>query len=301
MGGKLVECVPNFSEGRRRQVVETIVAAMVAVSGARVLDHSSEPSHNRTVVTLVGPPESVLEAAFRGVAKAVELIDMERHEGGHPRIGAADVIPFIPVQGVTMDECVALAEALGERIAQELGVPVYLYEEAARSQERRRLETIRRGQYEGLKQEISSSPARRPDFGPPRLHPTAGACVVGARPPLVAFNVNLNIDNIEVAKAIARAVRESSGGLVNVKAVGLTVGDGRVAQVSMNLVNTAKTPIPRALELVRAEARRYGATVSGTEIVGLVPAAALLDAAAYYLGLAGFDPDRQVLERRLSE
>lgn len=300
MTARIVECVPNFSEGRRLQVVDAIVDAIASVPGARVLDRQSDPGHNRTVVSVIGTPEAALEAAYRGVAKAVELIDMERHEGGHPRVGAADVVPFVPVAGVSMAECVALAEALGKRIADELGVPVYLYEEAAKRPDRRRLEVIRQGQYEGLKQQISL-PERHPDFGPPRLHPTAGACVVGARPPLVAFNVNLTTADVRVAKSIARAVRESSGGLVNVKAVGLAVQDGKVAQVSMNLVNAAKTPIYRALELVRAEARRFGVGILGTEIVGLVPAAVLFDVAAYYLGLVGFDPNRQVLERRLEQ
>ncbi len=298
MTAKVVECVPNFSEGRRPEVVQAIVGAIASVAGVHVLDESSDAGHNRTVVTFLGPPEPVAEAAFLGVAKAVELIDMERHEGGHPRIGAADVVPFIPVAGVSMAECVALAETVGGRIAEELHVPVYLYEEAAKRPDRRRLEVIRRGQYESLKVEIAA-PERHPDFGLPELHPTAGACVVGARPPLVAFNVNLATDDVEVAKRIAKAVRESSGGLVNVKAVGLAVDDGKIAQVSMNLVNTAKTPIYRAFELIGVEARRFGVAVRDAEIVGLVPAAALFDVAQFYLSLKGFDPERQVLERRL--
>jgi len=292
---QIVECVPNFSEGRRQEVIDRIVAAMAQAPDASVLDVQSDVDHNRSVVTLVGAPEAALEAAFQGVAAAAQLIDMDHHHGAHPRMGAADVVPFIPVQGVTMDDCVALARRLGERVGTELGIPVYLYEEAAARPERRNLADVRRGEYEGLKAEIAADPSRVPDFGPVRLG-TAGATAIGARPPLVALNVYLNTADVAPAKAIAKAVRHSSGGLRYVKALGLLV-EGQ-AQISMNLTDYRQTPIHRVVELIRTEAAHLGLTVARSEVVGLLPAQALFDAAQFYLQLHGLSGD-QILENRL--
>ena len=296
---KLVECVPNFSEGQRREVVDQMVEAISAVGGVRVLDVQVDADHNRSVITFVGAPAAVEEAAFRGVAKAAELIDMTQHQGEHPRIGAADVVPFVPLSGVTMEECVAMARRVGERIGGELGIPVYLYEEAATREDRRNLAHIRRGEYESLKAEIETNPDRAPDFGPRRLG-KAGATVVGARWPLIAYNVNLGTSDLQVAKAIARAVRHSSGGLRYVKALGLEIRERGIVQVSMNMTRYQKTPLFRAFEMIKREAARYGVGVISSEIVGLTPQEALLDAAAFYLQLEGFSPD-QVLENRLDE
>lgn len=292
---RIVECVPNFSEGRRPEVIRQIVEAMEAIPDVLILDVQSDADHNRTVVTMVGPPEAVEEAAFAGIACAAQQIDMEQHHGEHPRIGATDVVPFVPVRGVTMADCVQLARRLGRRVGEELGIPVYLYESAATRPDRIDLADIRRGEYEGLKEEIASNPDRAPDFGPARLG-SAGATAIGARPFLIAFNVYLNTDDVEIARRIARAVRHSSGGLRYVKALGLLV-EGR-AQVSMNLTDFAHTPIHRVLELIRHEAARYGAAVTHSELVGLAPQQALLEAAAWYLQL-DLDP-RQVLENHLS-
>lgn len=294
---QIVECIPNFSEGRRQDVVEEIVAAMEQVSGAQVLDVQSDLDHNRSVVTIVGEAKAVAEAVFRAAGRAAELIDMNHHRGGHPRMGATDVIPFVPVQGITMAECVKVAHELGRRIGEELGIPVYFYEKAATQPGRRNLADVRRGEYEELKEAIASDPDRAPDFGPSAMG-SAGATAVGARPPLIAFNVYLNTDDAAPAKAIARAVRHSSGGLRFVKALGLTV-EGQ-AQVSMNLTDYRKTPIPRVLEMIRAEAARYGLAVTRSEVVGLLPAEALLDAARFYLQLTDFSPE-QILENRLIE
>jgi glutamate formiminotransferase len=292
---QIVQCVPNFSEGRRRDVVDQIVAAMAAVPQVEVLDAQSDLDHNRSVVTIVGPPEAVLEAAFRGTARAAELIDMDHHRGGHPRLGATDVVPFVPVRGTTMQECVALARRLGERVGAELGIPVFLYEAAASRPERVNLADVRRGEYEGLKDEIGTNPERAPDFGPAEMG-RAGATAIGARPPLIAFNVYLNTGDVAPAKAIARAVRHSSGGLRFVKALGLLV-DGQ-AQVSMNLTDYRGTPIHRVLEMIRSEAAHYGLSIVRCEIVGLLPAQALFDAAQFYLQLETFTSD-QILESRL--
>lgn len=293
----IVECVPNFSEGRRRDVIDRIVAALGGTPGVQVLDVQSDADHNRSVVTLVGPPQATAEAAFRAVATAAQLIDLNHHRGEHPRMGATDVVPFVPVRGVTMDECVALARQLGERVGRELGIPVYLYEEAATRPERRNLADVRRGEYEGLRQAISTDPDRRPDFGPAALGP-AGATAIGARPPLLAFNVYLNTDDVAPARAIAAAVRHSSGGLRYVKALGLRV-EGR-AQISMNLTDYRRTPIHRVVELIRSEAAHYGLSITHTEVVGLLPAQALLDAAQFYLQLHSLSAD-QIFENRLTE
>ncbi|MDK2880386.1 MAG: glutamate formiminotransferase / 5-formyltetrahydrofolate cyclo-ligase [Clostridia bacterium] len=296
---KLVECVPNFSEGRRPEVVEQILDVIRGVAGVKLLDYSSDPSHNRTVVTFVGGPEQVKTAAFLAAQKAAELIDMERHRGEHPRIGATDVIPLIPISGVTMEDCVRLARELGREIGEKLQIPVYLYEEAALRPERKSLPKVRQGEYEGLKEAIGR-PERRPDFGPARLHPTAGATAVGARPPLIAYNINLGTDDVAVAKAIAKAIRGSSGGYPSIKALGIMLKDRNVAQVTINVCNYREVPLHRVLETVKSEAARYGVNVIGSEIVGLVPMEALLDAAAFYLRLEGFRQD-QVLEKRIHE
>lgn len=293
---QVVECVPNFSEGRREKIIEQIVSALEQVPGSQVLDVQSDPDHNRTVVTIVGAPEAVAEAAFQGTAIAAQLIDLNHHRGGHPRMGATDVIPFVPLGGVTMDDCVSLARRLGERIGTELEIPVYLYEEAAIRPERRNLADVRRGEYEGLRQEIATHPERRPDFGPAAMG-AAGATAIGARPPLIAFNVYLNTSDLGPAQAIAKAVRHSSGGFRFVKALGLLV-EGQ-AQISMNLTDYRRTPIHRVLAAIRSEASHYGLQVSHSEVVGLLPADALFDVARFHLQLSGFSPD-QVIENRLS-
>lgn len=295
MSKAIVECVPNFSEARRPEVVEAIMAAVSSVPGVVLLDRHSDMDHNRTVLTFAGEPQVVGEAAFRSIAKAAELIDLNHHTGEHPRIGATDVVPFVPVRGVTMEECVKLAQQVGERVGKELAIPVYLYEEAATRPERKNLEDIRRGQYEGLKLEITTNPDRYPDFGPNKLGP-AGATVIGARQFLIAFNVYLTTDDVAIAKKIAKSIRHSSGGLRYVKALGLLV-EGK-AQVSMNLTNFRDTPIARVLEMIRREATRYGVTVHHSELVGLIPQDALVDTAIWYLQLDQFEPE-QILERRI--
>ncbi len=291
----LIECIPNFSEARRPEVIDQIVAAIQAVSEVKLLDRSSDLDHNRTVLTFAGSPAGVEEAAFRAIKTAAELIDLDAHTGEHPRIGATDVVPFVPLQGATMDDCIAIAKRLGERVAGELSLPVYLYEAAATRPERANLENIRKGQYEGLKKEIESDPNRKPDYGPSKL-PKAGATVIGARNPLIAFNVYLTSDDVNIAKKIAKAVRHSSGGLRYVKGLGLLV-DGR-AQVSMNLTNFHETPIARVVEFIRREAQRYGVNIHHCELVGLIPQEALVDAAVWYTQLDQFDK-AQILESRL--
>jgi glutamate formiminotransferase len=292
----LIECVPNFSEGRRREVVDAIVAAIGSVRGVHVLDTSLDADHNRSVVTFAGPPAGVVEAAFRATAVAAQAIDLDLHRGVHPRIGAADVIPFVPLANATLADCVVLARQLGRNIGEELQIPVYLYEAAATRPERRNLADVRRGEYEGLKQSLGVDPDRQPDFGPARLGP-AGATAVGARPPLIAYNIYLNTGDVDVARKIAKALRHSNGGLRYCKALGLLVG-GR-AQVSINMTDYRATPLQRMWELVRAEAERYGAAPVESEVVGLIPQDALLDAAEHYLRLNRFSRD-QVLERRLA-
>ena len=291
----MVECIPNFSEGRRPEVVESIRSAIAAVSGVFVLDVHSDRDHNRSVITFAGPPSAVTQAAFAAIARAAELIDLDRHSGEHPRIGATDVVPFVPLAGISIDDCVRLARELGRRVGEELGIPVYLYEAAATRPERTNLEDLRRGQYEGLRQAITEDPSRAPDFGPHRLG-KAGATVIGARAPLIAFNIYLSTSDVRVAKEVARAVRASSGGLPFVKALGLEV-EGR-AQVSMNLTDYTRAPLALVVERVREEAAERGASILKSELVGLIPQAALVEAAAFYLRLEAFRPD-QILEVRL--
>ena len=295
----LVECVPNFSEARRPEVIDAIVAAMEAAGGEalRILNVSSDKDHNRTVVTMAGPPAAVEAAAFAGIQQAAALIDLKHHHGEHPRLGATDVVPFVPIRDISLEECVAMARRLGERVGAELGLPVYLYEAAATRPERQNLEDVRRGQYEKLLDEIALSPARQPDFGPRQVGP-AGAVIIGARSFLIAYNIYLNTSDVSIAKKVAKAVRHSSGGLRFVKASGFLV-DGQ-AQVSMNLTDFTQTPIARVTELVKREAARYGAAATRSELVGLIPQAALVDAAQWYLQLDNLEAD-QVLENRLAE
>jgi len=296
MSSSLVECVPNFSEGRDAAKVDAIVQAM-RIPGVYLLDREMDSDHNRSVITLAGEREAIEEAAIRGVGKAAELIDLTAHQGAHPRLGAADVVPFIPIDGVTLADCVAMSRRVGAEIWKRFGVPVYLYEAAATRPERQNLEFIRKGQFEGIRDDIATNPARLPDFGEPRLHPTAGATVVGARKALIAYNVFLNTPDIEIAKKIARAVRFSSGGLRFVKAAGFLVRG--LAQVSMNLTDFEQTPVHRVFELVKREAARYGVAPLSSEIVGLIPKAALESAAEWFLQVENFDSSL-ILENRLS-
>ncbi len=292
---QLIECIPNFSEARRPEVIDQIVAAIQSVSEVKLLDRSSDLDHNRTVLTFAGPPFAVEEAAFRAVQTASELIDLNNHTGAHPRLGATDVIPFVPLSDATMEVCIAMAQRLGERVGNELNIPVYLYEAAATRPERINLENIRKGQYEGLKSEIESDSERKPDYGPAKLGP-AGATVIGARAPLIAFNIYLTTAEVDIARKIAKAIRHSSGGLRYVKALGLLV-EGR-AQVSMNLTNYRETPVSRVVEVVRREAARYGVGIHHSELIGLIPQEALTDAAVWYTQLDAFDK-AQILESRL--
>lgn len=295
---ELVECVPNFSEGRNKSVVQSVVAEISRDRSIRLLDQEMNADHNRSVVTFVGEPEAVLEAALRGVRKATELIDMRQHRGEHPRMGATDVLPFVPVGSTTLERCVELAKKAGERIGSELGIPVYLYEAAATRPSRQNLADVRRGELEGIAASIGSDPDRMPDYGPSAVHPTAGAIAVGARLPLLAFNVNLGTSDIEVARKIAKAIRFQSGGLRYVKALGFALAERGIVQVSMNLVNTWGTPVHRVFALIRDEAERYGVPIVGSEVVGLVCQDALLDVAEHALRLENFSRD-QVLENRL--
>src|SRR5260370_2577606 len=296
MPSTLVECVPNFSEGSDKAKVDAIVEAM-KIPGVYLLDREMDSDHNRSVITLVGEREAIQEAAIRGVGKAAELIDLTRHQGAHRRLGTADVIPFIPIEGVTLEDCVAITRHVGEEIWKRFHIPVYLYEAAATGPERQNLENIRRGQFEGRRDESVTNPARRPDFGEAQVHPTAGATVVGARKFLIAYNVFLNTTDVEIAKKVAKAVRFSSGGLRFVKGAGFLVRG--LAQVSMNLTDFEQTPIHRAFELVKREAARYGVAPVSSEIVGLIPKKALEQAAEWFLQVENFDSSL-ILENRLT-
>lgn len=295
---RLIECVPNFSEGRDVAVLDALVATMSGVPGAWVLDRSSDADHNRAVITLAGEPEAVAEAAIRGVGKAAELIDLTRQSGGHPRIGAADVLPFIPLQGISMEECVVLARRAGREIWERYRIPVYFYEAAATRPNRVNLENIRKGQFEGLREQALGDPDRSPDIGEQRLHPTAGAIAVGVRKILIAFNIHLSTSDVSVAKAIAKVIRYSGGGLRHVKAIGVDLKSRGIAQVSINLTDFEQTPLNRVFEMTRREAERLGCQVTGSEIIGLVPQKALDQAAEFYLQLENYSPDR-ILENRL--
>jgi len=294
----IIESIPNVSEGRRADVIERLAASIRRVPGARLLDQSSDTSHNRSVFTLAGDATALEAAIIALFESAVDAIDLRQHRGEHPRLGAVDVVPFVPIEGVTMADCVALAKRVGAAVAERFHVPVFLYEEASTTPLRKNLEDIRRGEFEGLAAKLSS-PDWTPDFGAATPHPSAGATVIGARMPLIAYNINLNTDRLDVAKKIAAAIRHSSGGLRFVKAMGVKLEDRNLAQVSMNLTNYEKTPVFRVFEMVKREAERYGVTVLESEIVGLVPAAALMQAGEYYLQLEGFS-DAQVLEKKLA-
>ena len=296
---RLIECVPNFSEGRDRQRIEALVAAMSGLQGAWVLDVHSDPDHNRSVITLAGAPEPVAEASLRGVAKAAELIDLRRHAGQHPRIGAADVLPFVPVEGVTMDYCVGLARHIGQEIWARCKIPVYFYEEAAIRPERKRLESVRGEEFDSLRDAVLRNNDIAPDVGGPALHPSAGAVAVGARKFLIAFNINLDTPDVSAANRIARAIRASSGGLPHVKAMGVELKARKLAQVSMNLTDFQQTSIRRVFEAVRMEAQRNGCAIHSSEIVGLVPRQALGPHDAAYLRLEDFSPEKKILETRL--
>jgi glutamate formiminotransferase len=293
----IIESIPNVSEGRRPEVVAELVRAIESVPGVRLLDHSSDASHNRSVFTLVGDAAPLEAATLALYAAALQHVDLRTHQGEHPRLGAVDVVPFVPIEGATMADCVALAHRVGAAVAERFSLPVFLYEEAAKDPARRNLEDIRRGEFEGLASKLAS-PGWAPDFGPARPHDTAGATVIGARMPLIAYNINLNTDRVDVAKKIAAAIRHSSGGLRYVKAMGILLEERGIAQVSMNLTNYQKTPVFRVFELVKREAARYGVSILESEIVGLVPSAALLATAEYYLQVEGFNAG-QVLENKL--
>jgi glutamate formiminotransferase/formiminotetrahydrofolate cyclodeaminase len=296
---KIIECVPNFSEGRRPEIITQIVASIQSVQGIVLLDQEMNADHNRAVVSFIGEPHQVLEAAFRSCQKAQELIDLTVHKGEHPRLGATDVIPFIPIANTTMDECIFLAKELGRRIAEELKIPVYLYENAATRPERVDLANIRKGEFEGIRTAIKTDPSRAPDFGKLELHPTAGAVVVGARFPLIAYNINLNTTDLSIAKKIAKAIRFRSGGFRYAKALGFAIKEKNCVQVSINMTNYLETPLYRVFETVKREAARYGVMIKESEIVGLTPEKALLDSAIYYLQLDEFRPE-QILETKLT-
>jgi glutamate formiminotransferase len=296
----IIECIPNISEGRRPEIVREIAAAVGASAPTvRVLDVSSDAEHNRSVLTLAGDAAGLTAGILTLFARALDVVDLRTHHGEHPRMGAVDVVPFVPIEGVTMAECVALARSVGEQVASRFGVPVYLYEEASANAARKNLEDIRRGEFEGLAAKMAS-PGWAPDFGPAGPHPSAGASVIGARMPLIAYNINLNTDRLDVAKKIAAAIRHSGGGFRFVKAAGFALTDRGIVQVSMNLTNYEKTPIFRVFEAVKREAERYGVSILESEIVGLVPAAALNACAEYYLQVTGFSA-QQVLENKLRE
>ena len=295
---KIIQCVPNFSEGRDSKVIDILLAEAKNIPGVTLLDHSSDASHNRSVFTLVGDPDGIADAAFRLCKLASENIDMTKHSGEHPRMGATDVIPFIPIQNVEMDECVKLSKKVAERIWNELQIPSFLYEESAQVPGRRNLAAVRKGQFEGMNEKLLL-PEWEPDFGKREIHPTAGITGIGARMPLIAYNVNLNTSDIEIANKIAKAIRSSSGGYQHCKAIGVMLEDRNIAQVSMNMVNFEVNPLYRIFETIRFEAARWGVEIIGSEIVGLAPMKALIDCAEYYLRIEEFDYDTQVLENHL--
>lgn len=295
---KLMECIPNISEGRRLDLVEEFADIVRAVPGVTLIDYSSDASHNRSVFTFLGDPDQVMEAAFRFAKHAVEKIDLRVHEGEHPRMGAVDVIPFVPIRDMDMAECVERSKVLGSRIANELDLPVFLYEESASAPHRKNLAAIRKGQFEGMAEKVLED-QWHPDFGGNRIHPSAGVVAVGARQPLIAFNINLDTSDVSIAKKIAKIIREKDGGFRAVKALGVMLEERNIAQVSINMCDYKQTPLYRVLEFVRFEAARYGVHVVGTEIIGLAPMMAFVDAADYYLQIEKFDAAKQVLECHL--
>lgn len=296
---KIMECVPNFSEGRDLKKVEKIIDSFRGKEGVKLLDYSSDKDHNRTVVTLVGEVEPLKEAVLSAIGKAIELIDLRSHTGEHPRMGACDVVPFIPIKNVTMEDAIALAKEVGEEAGKRYNLPIFLYEKAATTPERENLAKVRKGQFEGMAEKLQD-PNWKPDFGPSKVHESAGVTAVGARMPLVAFNVNLDTANIEITDAIAKKVRFIGGGLRFCKAMGVELKERGITQVSMNMTDYTKTAIYRSFEMVKMEAKRYGVNVVGSEVIGLVPMAALIDTAVYYMGIEEFSLD-QVLENRLME
>lgn len=295
---QIIQCVPNFSEGRDLEKIEKIVSAFRGKVGVKLLDYSNDVDHNRVVVTVVGEKEALKNAVIEAVGIATELIDLNHHEGQHPRMGATDVIPFIPIKNVTMDECISLSKEVAGKLFENYGVPSFLYEKSASSSERENLANLRKGQFEGMAEKVKD-PQWAPDFGT-TIHPSAGITAVGARMPLVAFNVNLNTNDLEIANKIAKNVRHLSGGLRYCKALGIALEDRGIVQISMNMTDFTKTPLYRAFELVRIEAQRYGVSIVGSEIIGLVPMDALIGTAEYYLGIENFSYD-QVLEKRIME
>ena len=296
---RIIQCVPNFSEGRNKEIIEKIVEEVRKVEGTKLLDYAPDKDHNRCVVTFIGSPESVVEAAFNLCKRASELIDLSKHEGEHPRMGATDVIPLIPISGVTMDECIEKSKELGKRIGEELNISVFLYEKSASASHRTNLAKIRKGQFEGMNKKMKED-EWKPDFGPDTLNMTAGATAVGARMPLVAYNVNLDTDNLKIADKIAKSIRGISGGLRYCKALGMEIKERGIVQISMNMVDYTKTPLFRVFDMIEREANRYGVNVIGSEIVGLIPTAALVNCADYYLKLEDFS-ENQLLEKRIYE
>jgi len=295
---KIIESIPNISEGRNQEVIEACVDQIRTTPGCTLLNYSSDPSHNRTVITYMGSPEGCEEASVKLAKKCVELIDLTKHEGEHPRMGCVDVMPFVPIKEATVEECVELSKRVGERIAAEADLPVFLYEKSATAPHRQNLAKVRKGQFEGMAEKVQD-PDWIPDFGGQRIHPTGGAVCVGCRPPLIAYNINLGTDNLEIATKIGKIIRESSGGLKCVKAMGVMLEERNIAQVSINMTDFTVTPLHRVTELVRNEAARYGVPVIGTELIGLAPMQALFDAAEYYLQIEDFDPAVQVIENHL--
>lgn len=295
---QLIQCVPNFSEGRDEKVIEGLLDVAQSVEGVTLIDASSDASHHRTVVTLIGNPVGIEEVAVRLMRYAVEQIDLTAHQGEHPRMGAMDVCPLIPLKGITTEECVEVAKRIGERASEGLALPIFLYEAAASVPERRNLARIRKGEFEGMTQKLQQ-PEWQPDYGPSVPHPTAGVTAVGVRQPLVAFNVNLNTADLSIAQEIARTVRGSSGGFKHCKAIGVMLEDQQIAQVSMNMTDTQQLPLYRVFECIKLEAKRYGVSVLSSEIIGLTPGQALADSAAYYLQLNTFDYQQQVIENHL--
>lgn len=296
---KIMECVPNFSEGRDKQKIEKIVDCFRGKNNVKLLDYSNDEDHNRLVVTVVGEPEPLRDAVIEAMGVAVELIDLNKHSGQHPRMGAVDVVPFIPIKNTTVEEAIALSKEVAEQAATRYGLPVFLYEKSASAPHRENLAAVRKGEFEGMAEKMKSA-EWKPDFGDAKPHPTAGAVAVGARMPLVAYNVNLNTDDLSIADAIAKKVRHIGGGLRFCKGMGVELKDRGIVQVSMNLTDFTKTAIYRAHELVRMEAKRYGVSVVGSEVIGLVPMKALVDCAEYYLGIENFSMN-QVLEARIME
>ncbi|MET3558975.1 glutamate formiminotransferase [Streptococcus rupicaprae] len=295
---KIVECIPNFSEARNQEVVDGLVATAKSVPGITLIDHSSDLSHNRSVFTLIGDEESIQEGAFQLVKYATEHIDMTKHTGEHPRMGATDVLPFVPIKDITTEECVEISKKVAERINKELGIPIFLYEDSATRPERQNLAKVRKGQFEGMTEKLLEEDWE-PDYGDRKIHPTAGVLAVGARMPLVAFNVNLDTDNVDIANKIAKIIRGSGGGYKYCKGIGVMLEDRNIAQVSMNMVNFEKCSLYRTFETIRFEAKRYGVNIIGSEIIGLTPAKALVDVAEYYLQIEDFDYSKQVLENHI--